>query len=147
MVAAAGETARLHVAEHCKSSVTYQLTNYVDNVFAYILDQTNNSAAIKQALQPILDARRHVADMQAAVDKANARMNTLRSDEERQRANVTALASADKASRERFVRDLNATEDQIAGAQKDQNTAQANLQAAKDDLANKIASLQIDEKL
>ena len=85
--------------------------------------------------------------MQAAVDKVNAQMNTLRSDEDRQRANVTALATADKASRDRFVRDLNATEDQIAVAQKEQNTAQANLQAAKDDLANKIASLQIDQTL
>jgi hypothetical protein len=85
--------------------------------------------------------------MQSALDKANEHMNALQSDEERQRANVTALASADKASRERFVHDLNATEDQIAGAQKDQNAAQANLQTAKDDLANKIESLQIDYTL
>ena len=145
--AGAGESLHLHVTEHHQNSISYQLTNFNDNQLTAILNQTNNNEAIKQALQPILDARRHVADMQAAVDKANAHMNTLRSDEERQRANVTALASADKASRERFVRDLNATEDQIAGAQKDQNTAQANLQAAKDDLANKIQSLQIDEKL
>jgi hypothetical protein len=34
--------------------------------------------------------------MQSAVDKVNARLEDLRSDEERQRANVTALASADK---------------------------------------------------
>jgi hypothetical protein len=94
-----------------------------------------------------LDARQHVADMQTAVDTANAHMNTLRSDEERQRANVTALANADKTSRERFVHDLNATEDQIAGAQKELTAAQANLQAAKDDLANKIASLQVDQTL
>jgi len=147
VMTAAGETARLHVGEHHQNSLTYQLTNINDNLLTYILNQTGNSAAIKQALQPILDARRHVADMQTAVDTANAHMNTLRSDEDRQRANVTALASADKVSRERFVHDLNATEDQIAVAQKDLNTAQANLQAAKDDLANKIASLQIDQTL
>jgi hypothetical protein len=83
--------------------------------------------------------------MQTAVDKANARLGELRSDEEQQRANVTALASADKPSRERFVHDLNATEDQIAVAQKDLTAAQANLQAAKDSLANKIESLQINQ--
>ena len=147
VAAAAGETARLHVGEHHQNSISYQLTNFNDNLLTIILNQTGNSEKIKQALQPILDARRHVADMQAAVDKVNAQMNTLRSDEDRQRANVTALATADKASRDRFVRDLNATEDQIAVAQKEQNTAQANLQAAKDDLANKIASLQIDQTL
>jgi hypothetical protein len=147
VVTAPGETVRLHVGERHQSVVTYQLTNFNDNQLTYILNQTGNSAAIKQALEPILDARRRVADTQTVVDKATARLTTLRSDEDRQRANITALANADKASRERFVRDLNATEDQIAGAQKDLNAAQANVQAAKDDLANKIESLQIDEKL
>jgi hypothetical protein len=147
VIAASGETVRLHVGEHHKSVVTYQLTNFNDNQLTFILNQTNNSASIKQALAPILDARRHVADMQSAVDKVNNRLKDLRSDEDRQRSNITALATADKDSRERFVRDLNATEDQIAAAQKDLITAQANLQAAKEDLTNKIESLQIDEKI
>ena len=147
VAAAPGETVRLHVSESRRSADTYQLTNFNDNQLTYILNQTNNDAAIKQALAPILDARRHVADMQSAVDKANMQLTQLRTDEERQRANVTALASADKASRDRFVHDLNATEDQIATAQKDLTTAQANLQAAKDDLANKITTLQINETL
>jgi hypothetical protein len=148
VTAAAGETARLHVSEHHESVVSYQLTNFNDdNHLTLVLNSTNNSEKIKQLLQPILDARRHVADMQTALDKVNAHLKALQSDEERQRANVTALANADKASRERFVRDLNATEDQIAGAQKELTAAQAALQAAKDELASKIESLQIDEKL
>jgi hypothetical protein len=142
-----GETVRLHVGERHDGLATYQLTNTNDNTLTYILDQTNDNPALKAALQPVLAARRHVADMQAALDKANSHLDGLRSDEERQRANVTALASADKESRERFVHDLNATEDQIAGAQKDLAAAQANLQAAKDDLASKIEALQLDEKL
>jgi hypothetical protein len=85
--------------------------------------------------------------MQSALDQVNTRLAGLRSDEERQRANVTALANADKTSRERFVHDLNATEDQIATAQKRLITAQANLQAAKDNLATKIESLQLNETL
>ena len=145
--AAPGETARLHVSEHHKSVVTYQLTNFNDNQLTLILNQTNNSPAIKQALEPILDARRHVADMQTALDKVNTHLKDLRSDEDRQRSNITALAGADKASRDRFVHDLNTTEDQIAAAQKDLTAAQSNLQAAKDDLANKIESLQINETL
>ena len=147
VAAASGETVRLHVGEQHQGIATYQLTNFNDNQLTFILNQTNNNANIKQALAPILDARRHVADMQAAVDKVNTRLTDLRSDEDRRRSNITALASADKTSRDRFVHDLNATEDQIATAQKDLTTAQSNLQAAKDDLANKIESLQIDEKL
>ena len=145
--AAPGETVRLHVGEHHQGAISYQLTNFNDNQLTFILNQTNNSPAIKQALAPILDARRHVADIQSAVDKANGRLTSLHSDEERQRSNITALASADKASRDRFVRDLNATEDQIATAQKDLSAAQANLQTAKDDLATKIEALQIDQTI
>jgi hypothetical protein len=142
-----GETVRLHVGERHDGLATYQLTNTNDNTLTYILDQTNDNPALKAALQPVIAARRHEADMQEALDKANSHLDGLRSDEERQRANVTALASADKESRERFVHDLNATEDQIAGAQKNLAAAQANLQAAKDDLASKIEALQLDEKL
>ena len=141
------ETVRLHIGERHAGRSVYTLTNTNDNQLLYIINQVGDDAAVKQALQPILDARRHVADMQAAVDKVNSRLTALHSDEDRQRANITALANADKSSRERFVRDLNATEDQIAGTQKDLTAAQANLQAAKDDLAKKITSLQIDEKI
>ena len=74
--------------------------------------------------RPSSDARRLVADKQSIVNQANSNMTDLRSDEERQRANVTALASADKPSRERFVHDLNATEDQIAAAQTNLTAAQ-----------------------
>lgn len=144
---APAETARLHVGERHEGATVYQLTNFNDSQLTYILNQTGNSDAIKQALEPILDARRKLADMQTALDAANTRMNDLRSDEERQRANITALAGADKTSRDRFVHDLNTTEDQIATQQKTIAAAEANLQAAKDDLANRIASLQLEQKI
>jgi len=147
VAAAPGETVRLHVGEHHKSVITYQLTNFNDSQLTYVISQTSSNPAIKQLLAPILDARRRVADLQAAADKVKAHLADLRSDEDRQRANITALAGADKDARERFVRDLNATEDQIAAAQKDLTAAQANLQTAKDALAGQIESLQIDEKL
>ena len=147
VVAKAGETVRLHVGERHKSVVTYRLTNSNDSQFTLILNQANNSPALQAALQPILAARRTVADAQAALDKINSSLKDLREDEDRQRSNVTALGNADKVSRERFVRDLNATEDRIAAAQKEQTAAQAALQTAKDDLAGKIEALQIDETL
>ncbi len=142
-----GQTVRLHVGARREDQTVYALTNFNDSTLTYVLGQTGNSDAVRKALQPILDARTHVAEMQTALDAANNRMNGLRSDEERQRANITALASADKTSRDRFVHDLNATEDQIAGAQKEVTTAQANLQSAQDDLASKIQSLQLDQTL
>ena len=141
------ETVRLHVTEIEPGETRYQLSNSNDSQLTFILKQTGDNTAFEAVLQPILEAHRHVADMQTELDKVNEHINTLHTDEERQRANVTALENSDKASRERFVRDLNATEDQITAAQKDLVAAQANLQAAKDDLASKIETLQIDETL
>jgi len=141
------ETVRLHVTETEPGETRYQLSNSNDSQLTFILKQTGDNTAFEAALQPIFEARRHVADMQTELDKVDEHINTLHSDEERQRANVTALENSDKSSRERFVRDLNATEDQITSAQKDLTAAQANLQTANDDLEDKIESLQIDETL
>jgi hypothetical protein len=141
------ETVRLHVRETRPGLISYQLTNSSDDQLKVILDQTGHSPIFEAALETIFAARRHIADMQEALNKANSRLDDLRSDEQRQRDNVTALAKIDTASRQRFVRELNKTEDQIIDAQKELATALANLQAAQSDLANKIESLQIDEKI
>jgi hypothetical protein len=145
VVVAPRETVRLRIGATHRGTTTYVLTRSDDNQLALILRQTGDNPALNAALQPILAARRHQADMQVALDKVNATLTALHADEDRERANVTALTAADKGARERFVHDLNQTEDKIAATQKDLVTAQANLQAAKDDLAAKIEALQIDE--
>ena len=147
VLTAPAETVRLHVGEKRTLNNTYQLTRSDDNQLTYILNQTNHNPQLTQALQPILDARRRVADTQAALNTVNERLNTLHAEEERQRANIVALKDADKSARQRFVNDLNATEDQIAQQQKDQAARYAELKAAQQDLANKIESLQINETL
>ena len=143
---APGETARLHIGATHSGYTTYYLTRSDDNQFQIILNQSEQNPALIAALQPVLDARRSVAAAQAAVDQTNKHLSDLRSDEDRQRANITALASADKASRDRFVHDLNATEDAIAAAQKELVTRTAALDAAKADLAARIEAFSIDTK-
>jgi hypothetical protein len=135
VVTAPGETVRLHVGERRPTLTRYQLTNSNDSQLTYILNETGHNPKLEAALQPIFAARRKVAGAQTALDKIDAHLTDLRSDEDRQRANVTALATADKSARERFVHDLNATEDQIAAVKRDQVSAQVALQGAKDDLA------------
>jgi hypothetical protein len=141
------QSVRLHIGERHPGLIRYQLTNLSDGQFLFILSQSGNDASLKQALEPVLAARRHIADLQMEVDRINGRITSLHSDEDRQRANVTALNNADKSARDRFVRDLNATEDQIAGAQKELVTAEANLDAARANLAGKIEALQMDQEL
>jgi hypothetical protein len=143
-VLAPGDTARLHIGSTRTGSTAYRLTNSNDSQFEAILTQSGQNPALIAALQPILDARRKVADAQAAVDQTNKQLTALRSDEDRQRANITALATADKSSRDRFVHDLNATEDAISAAQKELTARTNALDAFKADLASRIDSFQID---
>jgi len=145
--AAAGETVRLHVGVRHRGVTRFELTRSDEAQLALIVQQSNGVPGIEASLAPILEARRHVADAQTAVNQTNDKIAALRNDEDRQRANITALQNADKASRDRFVHDLNKTEDDIAGAQAELATRTAALEAAKVDLANRIESLQIDDKL
>ena len=141
---APGATQTLHVGGERDGYTTYLLTNVNDPQFDLILKSTNGNPQLVAALQPILDARKTVATAQSAVNETNQRLASLRSDEDRQRANITALATADKASRDRFVHDLNTTEDAITAAQKDLATRTAALDAARNDLAARIDAFQID---
>jgi hypothetical protein len=143
----AGDTARLHSAARRRGATTYQLLNSDDNQLTFILHQTGDNPALEAALRPIFAARRQLADAQNAVNETNNRLTALRADEDRQRANITALASADKSSRDRFVRDLNTTEDAIASAQKELATRTAAQQAAQANLSTLIENLQLDETI
>lgn len=144
--AAPGETVRLPIGLKHNGIANYQLTHSDDNQLTFILNNSDHNAALEAALKPIFDARRKVADTQTAVDQTNARLKNLREEEERQRANITALNSADKGSRDRFVHDLNATEDQIKAAQTELTTRTTALEAAKADLATAIDNFSINEK-
>jgi len=145
--AAPGKTVRLRVSGRRELASIYHLTDSNENQLTVILNQSDHNPALVQALEPILDARRRVSDAQTAVDQTKSRLDALRSDEDRQRANITALKDADKSARERFVNDLNHTEDAITAAQTELTTRNAALDAAKSDLANRIESFQIDESI
>ncbi|MDP9051491.1 MAG: hypothetical protein M3O31_12360 [Acidobacteriota bacterium] len=95
-----------------------------------IRNETGHNPAVEAALQPVIEAKRKEAGAEDAVKKIEARLASLRGVEVRQRSNVTALATADKASRDRFVHDLNTTEDRIATAQRNLETAEAGAQSA-----------------
>jgi hypothetical protein len=145
--APAGQTVRLPITANHAGFTSYQLASSDENQLAFFIQQSGNNPQLAAALQPVLEARRRVAEAEAAKDKTDTTLDNLHSNEDRQRANITALASADKAARDRFVHDLNTTEDQIIATQKELDARTAALEAAKADLANRIESIQLDDKL
>lgn len=140
----AGGTVKRKIGEHHRNVTRYSLQSSNESQLTYILSQAENNPALVAALQPVLEARRKVADAQAAVDETSARLKSLREEEDRERANVTALKDADKSASGRFVRDLNDTEDKLRSAQAELDARTAALNAAKANLANAIESLQVD---
>jgi hypothetical protein len=145
--AAPGETVRLPIAANHRGSTIYALTSTNENQFALILQQANNNPKVAAAIAPILEARKRVAETEAAVDQTQTKLDNLHTNEDRQRANITALHSADKSARDRFVNDLNHTEDQIVAAQKEMDVRTAAKEAAEEELAKRIESFQLDENL
>jgi hypothetical protein len=144
---APGDTARVHIGSMRSGYSTYYLTRSDDNQLQFLLNTTDHNPALSAALQPILDARAKVADAQQAVDQTKAKLDSLNSDEQRQRDNITALKDADKSSRDRFVSELNKTEDSITLAQTDLTTRNAALDSAKAALATAIDNFSIDQTI
>ena len=89
--APANDTAHLHIASSHRGVTVYQLTNSNDQQLTFYVQQSGDNPQLKTALAPILDARRHVADAQAAVDQTKVILDNLRASEDRQRSNITAL--------------------------------------------------------
>jgi hypothetical protein len=143
----AASTERLTVRGKANILDNYELEDTDADDFAAIIVASGNNADLQTALAPILEARRRVADAQAAVDQTNTKLTTLRANEDRQRANITALQNVDRDSRTRFVNDLNKTEDAITAAQTELDTRTTTLDAAKATLSNQIEALQLNETL
>ena len=144
---APGETAHLHTTGEHQGYPTYYLTRSDDNQIQFLLNTADHNPALLTALQPIIDARHKLADAEKAVSDTKHTLDALHADEDRQRANITALATADKASRDRFVHDLNTTEDKITAAQTELTTRNQSLDAARDNLNAAIEAFSINEKV
>jgi hypothetical protein len=147
----AGATVHLKVAESHAYPRSIQVGNINDQQIKVLIAemgaQAGDEPALLKQLQPILDAQRAVADLNAKKNALNAQLNNLRGEEERQRANIVALKDADKLAQKRFVDELGRIEDQILDLQKQQTALDAQIVAAQQDLTNKVQTIQFDQTL
>jgi hypothetical protein len=151
VVVAAGATVHLKVAESHAYAQTIQVGNINDQQIKLLINEMGSQAgeqpALLKQLQPIFDAQRAVSDLNAKKNALDNQLKGLRSEEERQRANIVALKDTDKLAQKRFVDELGRIEDQILDLQKQQKTLDAQLEAAQQDLGNKVQTLQFDQNL
>ena len=147
----AHETAHLRIAETRSYPRTIQIGGINENQIRILLqdlgtDSTSNTALMQQ-LQPVLDAQRHLAELNQRRQAIDTQLNRLRGEEERQRANIVALKDTDKTAQKRFVDELGRMEDQILDRQKQLETFDKEIQSAQQDLSNKVQTVQFDQTL
>jgi len=148
---ASGATIHFKVAESHAYPRTVQVGNINDQQIKVLLQEMgekpeDNPDFLKQ-LQPVLDAQRKLADLNARKRAVDTDIKGLHDEEERQRANITALKDADKQAQQRFVNDLSHTEDQIVQKQKDQQALDTETRAAQQALADLVQGINFDQKL
>ena len=147
----AHETAHLRIAETRSYPRTIQIGGINENQIRILLqdlgtDSTSNTALMQQ-FQPVLDAQRHLAELNQRRQAIDAQLNRLRGEEERQRANIVALKDTDKTAQKRFVDELGRIEDQILDRQKQLEALDKEIQSAQQDLSNKVQTVQFDQTL
>jgi len=143
----AGATTHLYVAESHAYPRAMDIGSINDQQVRVLVLEMGSDPAIGKQLQPVLDAQRIVADLDAKSTALGEKLDNLDKEEERQRANILALKDADKLSQKRFVDELGKIEDQILDLQKQQQALTTQLEAARQDLANKVQAVQFTQTL
>jgi hypothetical protein len=146
-----GQTVHFKVAESHAYPRTVQVGNVNDQQIKLLLqemgEKPEDNPGLLRQLQPVLDAQGKIADLNAQKKAVDADLKGLHDEEERQRANITALKDADKQAQQRFVNDLNHTEDQIVQKQKHQQALETETRAAQQALADLVQRIDFDQKL
>ena len=147
IVIPAGATVHLKVAESHAYPRTIQVGSINEQQTRLLVQEMGLNSTLQQQLQPVIDAQNKVSDLNAQKSAIDEHLSRLRNEEERQRSNIVALKDADKLSQKRFVDELGKIEDQILDLQKQQQALDTQLQAARQDLANKVQSVQFNQTL
>ncbi len=147
VVVAAGTTVHFKVSEARTYANALSVSSINEGQISVLVRQMGADFSIAKQLQPVIDAQKVVADLQAKSEALAEKLDNFDKEEERQRANIVALKDADKLSQKRFVDELGKIEDQILTLQKEQETLNTQLAAAQSDLTNKVVAVQFSQTL
>jgi hypothetical protein len=134
----------LTVTERHAGDTVYRLADFNDRTIAVLVRGGINEAALRRALQPLTDKRAELAAADARLSAINGQITEIGKDQERVRENMKALrgSAEEKALTERYTRELNNQEDQLATLRADQKKATDDRDGRRrelNDLAAKLA--------
>ncbi len=138
----AGKGATLQVVEERTLEERYALLESDENTLQILLRNAKASEAIQRALQEILNRRKQITNLQAAIRTHQERIQAIERDQERIRANMRELDRASDLYKQ-YVQKLTQQEREIEEARQKIETLQKQLQDAQRELADYIQNLTI----
>ena len=135
------ESADLHVRERALLSENVRIDPSEDRSEFLVL-VGKQIPSVEENLRPLIDAETALSGLNVKIQEIVAKEQTLAADEERDRANLTALKGTDAARR--FVEELNSAEDQLQAARKQVADLEQQKNTAVDKLNTLISALSFD---
>ena len=139
------ETVRLHIGERHTRTTRYAVANFDEQQMTAMLRQTGDASAALAALQPVFEAKRKVADLDAQIAARNGEMARITQDQERLRENLKALkgTAEERDLTRRYTGELNAQEDRLAALQGEVKGLQVERSAAAAALATAVETVSL----
>src|SRR5206468_11572787 len=94
VAAAPGETVRLHVGERHTIAQSWRLETMNEQTFDMIIRTNGDDPKSRQQLQPILEARRQLTEIDNQIKEKQTRIDSISKDQDRLRNNLSALKSS-----------------------------------------------------
>ncbi len=140
---APGETVRLHIGERHTRTTRYAVANFDEQQMTAMLRQSGgDTSGALAALQPVFEAKRKVADLDAQIAARNGEVALITQDQARLRENLKALkgTAEERDLTRRYTGALNAQEDRLAALQGEVKGLQVERAAAAAALATAVES-------
>ena len=145
VVTQANETVRLHVGQRHALLTRYALLNTSTQQLTAMLQQEGTATRVTQALQPVFDAKRKVADLDTQLMAERQESSRIDTDQNRLRQNLQALKSSpeERALLKRYTAELNTQEDRLQALHDDTTKLQAQRDAAQAELSRQVEALNL----
>ena len=137
-----GQTAVLQVVEERTVEEAYALLDEDIDTLQILLRNAQANAAVRQALQTILDRRNQIAELQDSIKAQQERIQAIERDQERIRANMKELDRASDLYKQ-YVEKLTQQEREIEEARRAIDALKEQLQSAERALSEFIQNLTI----
>jgi len=144
-----GETVRLHVGQRHTLSTRYALLTTNQSQLEALLTQQGAAANVRAALQPVFDARRRLADLDARILANTTETNRILTDQDRLRKNLEALkgSAEERSLARRYTAELNSQEDHLSALRQEATTLGTEHEAARAEASSKVEALEITTNL